>query len=70
MRHPKTIDMDFVCMGSWRYGLGTEYSKSGKCCLYTCIMSLTAQVRLMCSWCMKICIRRAAHISANGYANG
>jgi len=34
-----------------------------------------AQVRLICSWCMKICLRRAAHISAerlisaNGYAN-
>jgi len=30
----------------------------------TCIVSLTAQVRLICSWCMKICLRRAAHISA------
>jgi len=30
----------------------------------TCIVSLTAQVRLLCSWCMNICLRRAAHISA------
>jgi hypothetical protein len=36
----------------------------------TCIVSLTAQVRLICSWCMRICLRRAAHISANGYADG
>ena len=30
----------------------------------TCIVSLTAQVRLICSWCIKICLRRAAHINA------
>jgi len=30
----------------------------------TCIMSLTAQVQLKCSWCMKICLRSAARISA------
>ena len=29
----------------------------------SCIVSLTAQVRLICSWCMKICLRRAARIS-------
>jgi len=29
----------------------------------TCIVSLTAQVHLICSWCMKICLRRAARIS-------
>jgi hypothetical protein len=34
------------------------------CCMCTCIVSLTAQVRLICSWCMKICLRRTAHISA------
>jgi len=34
------------------------------CCMCTCIVSLTAQVRLICSWCMKICLRRAARISA------
>ena len=28
------------------------------------------QVHLICSWCMRICLRRAAHISANGDANG
>jgi len=27
-------------------------------------VSLTAQVRLICGWCMKICLKRAAHISA------
>jgi hypothetical protein len=38
----------------------------------TCIVSPTAQVRLICTWCMKICltrvahIRRAAHISESG----
>jgi hypothetical protein len=26
------------------------------CCMCTCIVSLTAQVRLICSWCMKICL--------------
>jgi hypothetical protein len=30
----------------------------------TCIVSLTAQVRLIRSWCMKIRLRRAAYISA------
>jgi hypothetical protein len=30
----------------------------------TCIVSLTAQVRSIYSWCMKICLRRAARISA------
>jgi hypothetical protein len=40
-----------------------------QCCMCTCIVSLTAQVGLICSWCMKICLRRAANISANGYAN-
>ena len=34
------------------------------CCKCTCIVSLTAQIRLICSLCMKICLRRAAHISA------
>ena len=48
---------------------------AGACCMCTCIVSLAAQIRLICSWCMKICLRRAAHIraahiSANGYANG
>jgi len=33
-------------------------------CICTCIVSLTAQVRLVCSWCMSICLRRAAHINA------
>jgi len=33
------------------------------CYMCTCIVSLTAQVRLICSWCMKICLRRAARIS-------
>jgi len=33
------------------------------CGMCTCIVSLTAQVRLICSWCMKICLRRAARIS-------
>jgi hypothetical protein len=37
---------------------------SSSCCMCTCIVSLTAQVRLICNWCMKICLRRAAHISA------
>jgi len=64
MRHRKTIHMNFVCMGSRRYGLATERSKRGKCCMCTCIVSLTAQVHLICTWCMKICLRRAAHISA------
>jgi len=35
-----------------------------------CIVSLTAQAHLISNWCMKICLRRAAHISANGDANG
>ena len=39
------------------------------CCMCSCIVSFTAQVRLIWSWCMKICLRRAANISANGYAN-
>jgi len=30
----------------------------------TCIASLIAQVRLICSWCMNKYLRRAAHISA------
>jgi len=30
----------------------------------TCIVSLTAQVRLICSLCMKICLRSAARICA------
>jgi hypothetical protein len=65
MRHRKTIHMDFFCMyGLTRIVLATERSKRGKCCMCTCIASLTAQVRLICSWCMKICLRRAAHISA------
>jgi len=34
------------------------------CCMCTCIVCLIAQVRLICIWCMKICLRRAAHISA------
>jgi len=34
------------------------------CCMCTCIVSLTAQVRWVCSWCMKICLKRAVHISA------
>jgi len=51
-------------MGSQSYGLATERSKRGKCCMCTCIVSLTAQIRLICSWCMKICLMRAAHISA------
>ena len=32
--------------------------------MYTCIVRPTTQVRLICSWCMEICLRRAAHISA------
>jgi hypothetical protein len=32
------------------------------CCMCTCIVSLTAQVRLICSWCLKICLRSAARI--------
>ena len=40
------------------------FVKSAVCCMCTCIVSLTAQVRLICSWCMKICLRRAVHISA------
>jgi hypothetical protein len=51
-------------MGSRKYGLATERSKWGKCCRCTCIMCLTAQDRLICSWCMKIvCLRRVARIS-------
>jgi hypothetical protein len=50
-------------MGSRKYDLATERSKRGKCCICTCIVSLTAQVRLICGWCMKICLRRAARIS-------
>jgi hypothetical protein len=34
-----------------------------ECCMCTCIVSLTAQVRLICSRCMKICLRRAVRIS-------
>jgi hypothetical protein len=34
-----------------------------KCCMCTCNVSLTAQVRVICSWCMKIYLRRAARIS-------
>jgi len=30
----------------------------------TCTVSLTAQVRVICSWCMKLCLRSAARISA------
>jgi len=33
------------------------------CCMCTCIVNLKAQVRLICSWCMKICLTRAARIS-------
>jgi hypothetical protein len=40
------------------------YTSNISCCMCTCIVSLTAQVRLICSWCMKTCLRRAAHISA------
>ena len=32
--------------------------------MYTCIVRLTAQVDLIYSWCMQICLRRAAHFSA------
>lgn len=41
-----------------------------RCCMCTCIVSLAAQVRLICTWCTQICLRRAAYISANGFANG
>jgi hypothetical protein len=30
----------------------------------TCIVSLTTQIRLICSWCMRISLRRAAQICA------
>jgi hypothetical protein len=36
----------------------------GQCYMCTCIVSLTAYVRLICSRCLKMCLRRAAHISA------
>jgi len=46
MRHRKMIHMDFiwiifVCIDSRRYGLATERSKRGKCCMCTWIMSLS-----------------------------
>jgi len=42
---------------------GRQLGQGRLCCMYTCIMSLTAEVCLICSWCMKICLRRAARIS-------
>ena len=46
-----------------RHSSVTLHSESLVCCMCTCIVSLTAQVRLICSLCMKICLRRAARIS-------
>jgi hypothetical protein len=40
----------FVCMGSRRYGLATERSKRGNCCMCTWIMSLSMVWCLVWSW--------------------
>jgi len=49
---------------SAQLNLSSVKSMQHRRCMCTCIVSLTTQVRLICSWCMRIRLRRAAQISA------
>jgi len=49
---------------SAQLNLSSVRSMQHRRCMCTCIVSLTTQIRLICSWCMRIRLRRAAQICA------
>jgi hypothetical protein len=49
---------------SAQLNLSSVRSMQHRRCMCTCIVSFTTQIRLICSWCMTIRLRRAAQICA------